>query len=121
MSKSKSAAKAKPEQLSVVSTVFQVNGRLFRRLDEARSYCDRNRLALSKVIPVPKPKVDLDVLRLSVRENWTFRSMFVGDAALLVFEHESKAVAFTVPLAALVDLAATVKLRVRELAQDGAL
>lgn len=101
--------------------MYEVDGRLFSTRDAASAYCKANRISAYKIGLCPPPKVDLDVLKLSVREDWTLRTVFHGNAAMMLFEHADKTHGFTVPLSALVDLVSTVKARVRELAQAGEL
>ena len=108
----------RPEPFGPACTKLRAGS--FQR-DAALAYCRANRISAYKIGLCPPPKVDLDVLKLSVREDWTLRTVFHGNAAMVIFEHADKAQGFTVPLSALVDLVSTVKARVRELAQAGEL
>lgn len=107
--------------------MFSVEGRLFSSRAEALAYCKAQRIPAFKVALVPPPRVDLDALKLSVRENWTLRVLFSGDDVsgssdpVLIFEHATEAHAFTVKMVDLVDLAVVVRARVRELAKSGEL
>lgn len=115
-------AKRSQKKAEFSAGMFSVEGRLFTSRAEALAYCKANRISAYKIGLCPHPAgVDLDVLKLSVREDWRLRALFHGDAALLIFEHATKSYAFTVPLDALVDLVSTVKARVRELAREGEL
>lgn len=114
-----SKRKTKSERFS--AGMFSVEGRLFSSRADALAYCKAERISALRLLPCSPPKVDMDVLKLSVREDWTLRVLFHGDASLMVFEHAATAHAFCVPLSALVDLVSTVKARVRELARAGEL
>jgi len=115
-------AKRSAKKAEFSAGMFTVEGRLFSSRAEAVAYCKVNRISAYKIGLCPHPAgIDLDVLKLSVREDWRLRVLFHGDASLMMFEHATKSYAFTVPLSALVELVSTVKARVRELAREGEL
>lgn len=110
-------AKRRRKSEPVSSDLHSVEGRLFWSRAEALAYCKDQRISTYRIESVP-PLAALDPLKLSVRENWTLRVLFDDGAdPLLLFEHAKAAHVFSVRMSDLVDLASTVKARVRELAK----
>lgn len=111
-------AKRRRKSEPVSAEMYSVEGRLFRSRAEALAYCKDQRISTYRIESVPPLAADLDPLKLSVRENWTLRVLFDDGAdPVLLFEHAKAAHVFSVRMSDLVDLASTVKARVRELAK----
>lgn len=100
--------------------LYSVEGRLFRTRDEAVSYCKAERIPVWKVgLAPPLPGVDLDPIKLSLRESWTLRVLFDDGEPVIVFSHAAEAHAFSVRMSDVADLVSAFKARVRELAKRG--
>ena len=99
--------------------MFSVEGRLFSSRAEALAYCKAQRIAAFKIGLVPPPAVDLDPVKLSLREDWTLRVFYGAADPVLILEHAQEPQAFKVRMSALVELVSSVKARVRELAKSG--
>lgn len=110
----------KPSAASSFSAgMFTVEGRLFSSRAHALAYCKAERIPIYKIGICPPPKVEIDPVKLSLREDWSLRVLFVAADPVLIFEHASEAQAFKVRMSSLVELVSTVKARIRELAREG--
>ena len=118
MSKAVKRRSRKPEA-SFSAGLYSVHGRLFSSRDEAVEYCKAERIPRFKIGLVPPPAVDLDPVKLSLREEWSLRVFLNSADPVLIFEHASETQAFKVRLFDLIDVATAVRSRMRELAKQG--
>lgn len=116
------AKRSRKADASFSAGLYSVHGRFFRSRAEALAYCKVTRIPAFKVQLVPPPAgVELDPVKLSVREEWSLRVLFNAADPVLIFEHASDAHAFKVRMSDLIDIASAVKARLRELAREGEL